>query len=158
MTANPPTTRHAAGRDANLVRKTCRTPVGHAQAPHFDIVAIATAHQQQALNLIQATKPLSETPTSNPSQVLDGNTPIRLETAELQARHRRRYGQRRIARGTQRLEGAGDANSCETSFRRCRPVAQGTCGRVGVASDQRDRHEQVLRRDGGDRAGDRPLR
>ena len=42
---------------ATLVRNTCRAPDPQAQAPHFDILTIATAHQQRALNLIQAIKP-----------------------------------------------------------------------------------------------------
>jgi len=42
---------------ATLVRNTCRAPDGPAEAPHFDILTIATAHQQRALDLIQAIKP-----------------------------------------------------------------------------------------------------
>jgi len=42
---------------ATLVRNTCRAPDGQTEAPHFDILTIATAHQQRALDLIQAIKP-----------------------------------------------------------------------------------------------------
>jgi len=42
---------------ATLVRNTCRAPDAQTEAPHFDILTIATAHQQRALDLIQAIKP-----------------------------------------------------------------------------------------------------
>lgn len=42
---------------ATLVRNTCRAPDAQTEAPHFDILTIATAHQQRALDLIQAIEP-----------------------------------------------------------------------------------------------------
>jgi transposase len=39
---------------ATLVRNTCRTPSGDADAPTFELLTNATAHQQRALALIQA--------------------------------------------------------------------------------------------------------
>ncbi len=56
---------------ATLVRNTCRTPDAQAKGPNFDILTIATEHQQRALDLIQAMKPWSEAPTRNPSKVHD---------------------------------------------------------------------------------------
>ena len=39
---------------ATLVRNTCRTPSAGADAPSFEVLTTATAHQQRALALIQA--------------------------------------------------------------------------------------------------------
>ena len=42
---------------ATLVRNTCRTPSAGADAPTFELLTTATAHQQRALALIQAIQP-----------------------------------------------------------------------------------------------------
>jgi transposase len=42
---------------ATLVRNTCRTPSAGADAPTFEVLTTATAHQQRALALIQAIQP-----------------------------------------------------------------------------------------------------
>ncbi|MFX8933885.1 hypothetical protein ABTN02_19365, partial [Acinetobacter baumannii] len=42
---------------ATLVRNTCRTPSDDADAPTFELLTTATAHQQRALALIQAIRP-----------------------------------------------------------------------------------------------------
>jgi hypothetical protein len=44
---------------ATLVRNTCRTPTpgDGADAPTFEVLTTATAHQQRALALIQAIQP-----------------------------------------------------------------------------------------------------
>jgi len=42
---------------ATLVRNTCRTPSAGADAPTFEVLTSATAHQQRALALIQAIQP-----------------------------------------------------------------------------------------------------
>ena len=42
---------------ATLVRNTCRTPSAGADAPTFELLTSATAHQQRALALIQAIQP-----------------------------------------------------------------------------------------------------
>ena len=39
---------------ATLVRNTCRTPSAGSDAPTFEVLTTATAHQQRALALIQA--------------------------------------------------------------------------------------------------------
>lgn len=42
---------------STLVRNTCRTPLGGAQTPTFEVLTTASAHQQRALALIQAIQP-----------------------------------------------------------------------------------------------------
>lgn len=42
---------------ATIVRNTCRTPGAGADAPSFELLTTATAHQQRALALIQAIRP-----------------------------------------------------------------------------------------------------
>ena len=42
---------------ATLVRNTCRTPSAGADAPTFEVLTTATAHQQRAMALIQAIQP-----------------------------------------------------------------------------------------------------
>lgn len=42
---------------ATLVRNTCRTPSADADAPTFELLTTATAHQQRALALIRAIQP-----------------------------------------------------------------------------------------------------
>jgi hypothetical protein len=42
---------------ATLARNTCRTPSASAEAPTFELLTIATAHQQRTLALIQAIQP-----------------------------------------------------------------------------------------------------
>jgi hypothetical protein len=42
---------------ATLVRNTCRTPSAGADAPTFEALTTASAHQQRALALIQAIQP-----------------------------------------------------------------------------------------------------
>ena len=42
---------------ATIVRNTCRTPSADPDAPTFELLTTATAHQQRALALIQAIRP-----------------------------------------------------------------------------------------------------
>jgi len=69
---------------ATIVRNTCRTPRAGADAPTFELLTTATAHQQRALALIQAIQAYSETETRNPSQVADRKWEFGLEAVELQ--------------------------------------------------------------------------
>jgi hypothetical protein len=42
---------------STLVRNTCRAPSAGADAPTFEVLTTATAHQQRAMALIQAIQP-----------------------------------------------------------------------------------------------------
>jgi hypothetical protein len=42
---------------ATVVRNTCRTPSAGEDAPTFDVITTASAHQQRALALIRAIQP-----------------------------------------------------------------------------------------------------
>ena len=47
----------AAWDGASVVRNTCRTPSAGPNAPTFELLTTATAHQQRAMALIQAIRP-----------------------------------------------------------------------------------------------------
>ena len=55
--AIPATLRPFMAEMATIVRNTCRTPSADPDAPTFELLTTATAHQQRALALIQAIRP-----------------------------------------------------------------------------------------------------
>ncbi len=54
MTSGPPSFATLMAELPTLVRNTCCTPIASADAPTFEVLTTATAHQNRALSMIQA--------------------------------------------------------------------------------------------------------